>query len=40
MTESSIFSDKNTIEMNTSQPTVIRIKEDRIRLNYSQQAVT
>jgi transcriptional regulator with XRE-family HTH domain len=39
MTESSIFSDKNTNDMNTNQLTAIRIKEERMRLNYSQQAI-
>lgn len=39
MTDSSIFSDKNANDMNTNQLTAIRIKEERMRLNYSQQAV-
>lgn len=39
MTESSIFSDQNTNDMNTNQLTGIRIKEERLRLNYSQQAL-
>lgn len=39
MTESSIFSDQNTNGMNTNQLTAIRIKEERLRLNYSQQAL-
>ncbi len=39
MTESSIFSDQNTNDMNTNQLTAIRIKEERMRMNYSQQAV-
>ena len=39
MTDETIFDDKNTHEMNTNQLTAYRIKEERLRLNYSQQAV-
>ena len=39
MTDETIFDDKNTHEMNTNQLTAKRIKEERIKLNYAQQAV-
>ena len=39
MTDETIFDDKNTHLMNTNQLTAYRIKEERLRLNYSQQAV-
>jgi len=39
MTDETIFDDKNTHEMNTNQLTANLIKEERIKLNYAQQAV-
>ena len=39
MTDETIFDDKNTHEMNTNQLTANRSKEERIKLNYAQQAV-
>ena len=39
MTAETIFDDKNTHEMNTNQLTANRSKEERIKLNYAQQAV-
>lgn len=39
MTDHTSFTDENIQDMNTNQLTAIRIKEERTRLNYSQQAV-
>lgn len=39
MTEPNTFADENIHDMNTNQLTAIKIKDERIRLNYTQQTV-